>query len=141
MSKEEAIQENLYYYSENIGGSFFVRVSTELPDDYVFTQSNLSIGDIKDGVFGVEQKRIDGEIPYVVYRYSNYVPKGEKLRDSFRVVVEDKVYYIWRKAEYGELVGFDTIDNLVGRVNVLWWGILDGDALTPHVFSFLREQD
>ncbi len=140
MSKEEAQEMNLPYYQENIEGLFSVRVRVDTPSDYKFSQSQFSIDEIIDGVFGVEKITSQGEFPYVIYRYSNHIPQGEDINDSFRVKIGNNTYYFWRIKDYDSLRVFDDPEESQGRISTLWWGGLDGESKKPHIFTFTKAE-
>lgn len=133
-----------YLYVEKIHPTMCALTMSMVSDDYIFTQSSEEISEkIVDGVFGIEYIGGDSSpLPYVMYRYSNYIPKGESINDSFRITSKEIDYYVWRIKDYDDLEGFDEAGltgeygDYASRKGIIWWGAQEGQYIPPHSFTF-----
>ncbi len=109
-----------------------VWVYETLPEGFSFEESTNKDAGIIDGVFGIDFENKSGDkIPYVVYRYSNYIPKGYEINESFRISTDKTSYYLWRIKDYDNINEFNemewvTIPGATQRQYIIHWYIESG---------------
>lgn len=114
---------------------FPVYVSRNLPQKYFFAQDSLRMTEIIDGVLGIEYVNGTGElVTFVAYRYSNYLPTGFEINESFRIIRDEVTFYVWRLKEFTEVEKY--IEQNQNFPAEMWISMNRGESLCTVCATF-----